>query len=137
MDEITMTHGKFGTAINCMDGRVQLPVIHWMKEKYHLDYVDMITEPGADKALGGGLPGQAEIIKEKTLISVNVHGSRIVVIAGHDDCAGNPVTPEQHKSHLRDALKTVLSWNLCPDEIIAVWINKDWEIEVVTSTGQL
>jgi Putative carbonic anhydrase len=38
-----MGEGKFGTAINCMDGRVQEPVINWMKVRYGLDYVDMIN----------------------------------------------------------------------------------------------
>ncbi len=128
-----MAHGKFGTAINCMDGRVQLPVIHWMKERFKLDYVDMITEPGADRALGAGPPEQVAAIKKKALISVNAHGSRIIVIAGHDDCAGNPVTPEQHQAHLQNALQTVLAWQLPLDKVIAVWINKDWQIEVVSS----
>lgn len=47
---------KFGTAINCIDGRVQLPVIKWLKENYYLDFVDMITEPGPDKVLSWNLP---------------------------------------------------------------------------------
>jgi len=42
---------KFATCLNCMDGRVQLPVIHWIKENYGVDYVDMITEAGMDGAL--------------------------------------------------------------------------------------
>jgi hypothetical protein len=126
-----MAHGKFGTAINCMDGRVQLPVISWMKEQFHLDYVDMITEPGADKALGEGWFERIELIKAKALISVNAHGSRLLVIAGHDDCAGNPVTPEEHKTHLGDAVREVLSWNLPLEKVIAVWVNKDWRVEVV------
>jgi hypothetical protein len=127
-----MAHGKFGTAINCMDGRVHLPVIEWMKKQYKLDYVDMITEPGADKAVGSGWYERVEDIKAKVLISVDKHGSRIIIIAGHDDCAGNPVSPEQHKTNLRDALKVVRSWRLPVDIIGAIWINKDWHVEVVT-----
>lgn len=44
-----MVEGKFGTAINCMDGRIQIPIINWLKEKYNLDFIDTITEPGVDK----------------------------------------------------------------------------------------
>ncbi|KYK20479.1 hypothetical protein AYK25_04770 [Thermoplasmatales archaeon SM1-50] len=40
---------KFITAINCMIGRVQLPIIHWMRKQYAVDYVDMITEPAPIK----------------------------------------------------------------------------------------
>jgi len=126
-----MSHGKFGTAINCMDGRVQLPVINWMKEKYQLDYVDMITEPGADKAVCNGWFERIQEIKEKVMVSVNKHGSKIIVIAGHDDCAGNPVTPEEHKKQIRDAVQEVVSWKLPLDKITGIWLNKDWKVEVI------
>ena len=42
---------KFATAINCMDGRAQEPVIEYMKKSYGVDYVDMITEPGPNRIL--------------------------------------------------------------------------------------
>ena len=127
-----MAHGKFGTAINCMDGRAQVPVINWMKEKFSLDYVDMITEPGADKVVGEGWFEKVTEIKHKIKISVNAHGSRIVVVAGHDDCAGNPVTPAEHKKHIKDGVEAVLSWGFPLEKVIGIWLNKDWKVEVVT-----
>ncbi len=33
---------KFITAINCMDGRTQIPVIEFLKKNFQVDYVDMI-----------------------------------------------------------------------------------------------
>lgn len=127
-----MAHGKFGTAINCMDGRAQLPVIAWMKETYHLDCVDMITEPGADRAVGDGWFEKVEEIKDKAKISCYAHGSRIIVVAGHDDCAGNPVTPEQHKTNIKNGVAAVLSWGLPLEKVIGIWLNKDWKVEVIT-----
>ncbi len=44
-----MASDKFGTVINCIDSRTQLPVSNWIKENYSVDYVDTITEPGPDK----------------------------------------------------------------------------------------
>jgi hypothetical protein len=126
-----MSHGKFGTAINCMDGRVQLPLIDWMKGQFSLDYVDMITEPGADKVMAAGTFNQNEALKTKALISVEKHGSRVIVIAGHDDCAGNPVSQEEHKAHLLKAVDKILAWKLPVEKVVAVWINKDWRVEVV------
>jgi hypothetical protein len=126
-----MAHGKFGTAINCMDGRAQLPVINWMRAQYKLDYVDMITEPGADKVMAAGTFNQTEAVKAKALISVEKHGSRIIVIVGHDDCAGNPVTPEEHKAHLLKAVDKILAWKLPVDKVMAIWFNKDWRVEIV------
>jgi hypothetical protein len=126
-----MAHGNFGTAINCMDGRVQLPVINWMKEQFHLDYVDMITEPGPDKIMASGEGQLLDSIKSRVQISSKAHGSRIIVMAGHDDCAGNPVEKEQHLAQIRQSIQTIRSWNLQFEKIIGVWINKDWKIEIL------
>jgi hypothetical protein len=129
-----MAHGRFGTAINCIDGRVQFPVANWMKKQFHLDYVDMITEPGPDKVLAHGQGHSSDSLKAKAQISALAHGSTIIVIAGHDDCAGNPVLKEQHLSDINKAVLTVHSWNLPFEKVIGVWVNKDWKIEVIGPT---
>ncbi len=41
----------FCTAVNCMDGRIQLPVIKFLKERFSANHVDMITEPGPNRIL--------------------------------------------------------------------------------------
>lgn len=125
-----MAEGIFGTAINCMDGRVQLPIINWMKKEFGLDYVDMITEPGPDKILAEGSAEQQNIIKNKVDISVNKHGSKIVVIMGHDNCAGNPVPREQHLGQIKQAVQIIKNWNY-PVQIIGVWVNINWQVEIV------
>ena len=125
-----MAKGTFGTAINCMDGRVQLPIINWMTKEFKLDYVDMITEPGPDKILAEGSVEQQKIIKSKVDISVNRHGSKIVVIMGHDDCAGNPVPKEQHLGQIKQAMQIIKSWNY-PVQIIGVWLDINWQAEIV------
>ncbi len=125
-----MSHGKFGTAINCIDGRVQLPLIIWMKEKYHLDYVDSVTEAGPDKIMAEHGPEIPSIIN-RVNISVKAHGSKILVIAGHYDCAANPVDEAMHRAQIKSAILTARSWNLPLDNIIGVWINKDWEPEEI------
>lgn len=125
-----MAEGIFGTAINCMDGRVQLPIINWMKKEFGLDYVDMITEPGPDKILAEGSAEQQNIIKNKVDISVNKHGSKIVVIIGHDNCAGNPVPREQHLGQIKQAMQIIKNWNY-PVQIIGVWVNINWQVEIV------
>jgi len=126
-----MHTGKFGTAINCMDGRTQLPVTGWMQARYDLDYVDMITEPGPDKMLSQGRPEQVESIRSRVLISVNAHGSQTVLVAAHHDCAGNPVTKEEHIRMVMDCLKVLRSWDLPVKDIIGVWINDCWAVEPI------
>ena len=126
-----MHKGKFGTAINCMDGRVQLPVINWLLDKYSLDYVDMITEPGPDKMLIHGKPEQVESIKSRVLISVNAHGSETIFISAQHDCAGNPVSKEEHIRQVKDCIKTIHTWKLPVKKIIGAWIDNTWSIEVI------
>ena len=127
-----MAYGRFGTAINCIDGRVQFPVANWMKKQFHLDYIDVITEPGADKVLAHGQLHSNESIKAKAQNSALAHGSKIIVIAGHDDCAANLVLKEQHLSDINKAVQLVHSWNLPSEKVIGVWVNKDWRIEVIS-----
>ena len=126
-----MAHGRFGTAINCIDGRVQFPVANWMKKQFRLDYVDMITEPGPDKVLAHVQVHANHSIKAKAQISALAHGSTIIVIAGHDDCAGNPVERDQPLADINKAVQTIHSWNLPFEKVIGVWVNKDWKIEVI------
>ena len=45
---------EFCTAINCMDGRVQIPVITYLKERFKADYVDVVSEPGPNRILAEG-----------------------------------------------------------------------------------
>ncbi len=125
-----MAEGKFVTAINCMDGRTQRPVSDWMLEKYGADFVDTITEPGADKALTEGPDWQVESVKNRVFISVNGHGSRTVAVVGHHGCAGNPVSKEQHLEMTKRAVDVVASWNL-PVHIIGMWVGDDWKVEVI------
>jgi len=122
--------GKFGTAINCMDGRVQLVLNKWMREKYGLDHVDTITEPGVDKILACGSAEEKAIVEKKARISVEVHGSKIIVIVGHHDCAGNPVSNEEHCKQVKEAVRVISSWKL-PAKVVGVWIGDDWSVTAV------
>ena len=127
-------HGRFATAINCMDGRTQLPVIDWMKENLAVDYVDMITEPGPDKLLAEGSPAALDSIKARVLISVNKHGSDTILVAAHDDCAGNPVSRSQHEEHVRQGIIRIESWRLPVKRVLGAWIGGDWKVRIIEAS---
>ena len=101
----------FATAINCMDGRVQIPVIEWMKQKYNVQFVDMITEPGPDKILSKESSELVNSIRNRVVISIEKHCSEVIAVTGHDDCAGNPVSKEIHIEHIKNSIETIKSWN--------------------------
>lgn len=123
--------GKFATAINCMDGRTQLAVIDYMKNRFGVDYVDVITEPGPIKALAENSNiATLDSIKRRMDISVNGHGSKAVAIVCHHDCAGNPVDKATQLKQLETAVDTVASWNF-DIEFVKMWIGEDWQIKVI------
>lgn len=129
-----MVRGIFGTAVNCMDGRTQLPVIGWLKTNYGLDHVDMITEPGADKAVTSGPEWQVASVKARVLFTVNAHGSKVIAVVGHHDCAGNPVSKVEHQEMTGRAVEVIASWDLGVD-IVGLWVDEKWQVKVVGPSG--
>ena len=123
-----MAEGKFATSVTCMDGRIQIPLANWIKENYSVDYVDTITEPGVDKKVSDNL--DLESIKTKVGISINAHGSSLIVVSGHYDCAGNPVADEEHIAQIKKGVEVISSWNLGA-KVVGVWVDGSWKINPV------
>lgn len=120
--------GRFCTAINCMDGRVQLPVNQWLRERYGVDYVDTITEPAPNRILAEGTDrALVDSIKRRLSISVRSHGSRMVAVVGHDDCVGSPVGIDTQRGLVRQAVVAVRSWGL-EVEVIGLWVDSNWQV---------
>lgn len=101
-----------------------------MKRNYKIDGVDMVTFPGADGIFSSDRSGEIELIKRSVSISVEKHGSRVLAVAGHYDCAGNPGDLEHHYSHVRSAMSVVSSWNF-PVQVVGLYVNDKRQIEEV------
>ncbi len=120
-----MAEGKFVTAVNCMDGRVQEPVISYMKEKYGADYVDMITSAGPIKTLDEQTEtDMVEFLRRHAGISAEKHGSKVIAIVGHFDCAGNPVDKERQLKQIESSMKLAESWGFGFD-IVGLWVDEN------------
>jgi len=117
------------TCLNCMDGRVQLPVLNWIKEHYSVDFVDVITEAGMDNVLSNQ-EDIREVLRSIT-ISVNVNKSTRLFVVGHYDCRGNPVEESVHRQEINSAVKRLKeTWPR--HEIVGLWVNKTWSVEIVS-----
>ena len=123
-----MANGKFATSVSCMDGRIQIPLTIWIKENFSVDYVDTITEPGIDKQVADNT--DLESIKTKVGISINKHESELIVVSGHYDCAGNPVSNEEHITQIKKGIEVISSWNLGV-KVVGVWVDDTWKINTV------
>ena len=123
--------GQFATAINCISGRVQLPVMTYIKNTHGVDYVDMITAPGVNKLLADGVSlATTELIKKSAEISVSGHGSRLIAIVGHHDCSGNPADKDVQWKQTLTAVRIVDSWALNA-RVIGLWVDKNWKVSEV------
>ncbi|MFC1792777.1 carbonic anhydrase [Planctomycetota bacterium] len=119
---------SFCTVINCMDGRIQLPVIKYLQERFNVDYVDSITEPGPNLILAQQINiNLVESIFNRIKISVDHHGSVGIAVAGHYGCAGNPAPEEEQTVHTLDAIRCIKS-RYSDLEIIGLWVDENWEV---------
>lgn len=88
-----------------MDGRIQEPIINFLKTRYRVDYVDAITEPGPNKILADREDHSTlRSIRARVSLSVDKHGSRLIVISGHHDCAGNPFDESRQREQIKQSI---------------------------------
>ncbi len=119
---------KFCTAINCMDGRVQLPVIQFLQKHFDAEYVDMITAAGPNRILADGIHTTIDqALLDRLRISAEAHGSVGLAIVGHHDCAGNPTPEATQTAHTKEAIAFIQT--LYPDmPIIGLWVDENWTV---------
>ncbi|MBL7215641.1 MAG: hypothetical protein ISS71_08180 [Phycisphaerae bacterium] len=118
----------FCTAINCMDGRVQLPVIRFLQERFGADYVDCITEPRPVRIFDKGVNLMTlNSIYTRINVSVHQHHSRAIAICAHADCAGNPVDDETQERQLQRAI-IFLKESYQDTDVVALWVDENQNV---------
>lgn len=124
---------KFCTVVSCMDGRIQLPVNQYAREKFDAEYVDTITEAGVNKVIAEQSPATIlESVLKKLSISVTAHHSCGIAVVGHHDCAGNPNPTEVQILHIRKAVE-FLRQAYPQMEILGLWVDENWQVQEVVS----
>lgn len=117
----------FAASIQCIDGRVQAPISEWIRLEHGVDYVDVITEPGCDLALS---ERDRADLRSKVEISVRAHGSAMVFVSGHHDCAANPGGEREHEAQVRASVERVRGWGL-PVRVEGILVGADWSVRRV------
>ena len=121
---------RFGTAINCMDGRVQAPVAYWLKANNGVQYVDAITEAGPVKSISEGDETIIASVKKRLQVSVQAHASEVIAVVGHQDCAANPANRDQQCNQIRQSVEIVKSWQVAVP-IIGLYVSDLGQVEKV------
>ncbi len=117
------------TCLNCMDGRVQFPVLNWIKEKCHVDFVDVITEAGMNAVLANETQN-IQLITRSINVSLNLNKSEKLFVVGHFDCRGNPVSKDEHIEQIHkavDRVKTIVGFV----PVVGLWVNDTWNVEKI------
>jgi hypothetical protein len=121
----------FATALNCMDGRVQLPVNEAVRSIFGVLHVDTITEAGIVRLLSDETDSPETMAALSSIrISLDKHGSRGIAVAAHHDCAGNPCSDAAQQAQLRRAV-AFLRERFATCKIIGLWIGDDWVPRVI------
>ena len=119
---------SFCTVINCMDGRVQLPVITHLQSRFGVAYVDVVTEAGPVGVLSEQPASEgAKSIFRRVQVSIQAHASKCIAIVAHHDCAGNPIPDGEQQQQLQRCLQ-FLSTRYPEHEILGLWVNETWTI---------
>ncbi len=127
----------FSTVINCIDGRVQAPVLRFLQERFSTDHVDTVTEAGIVMFLAEAADGQCEMIPEvvsslrSVNLSVDAHQSKGLAVVAHSGCARNPVADEVQHAQLQQALD-FLKGHYPGMEVIALWVDISSEQPQIT-----
>lgn len=130
-----MTQPRFGTAINCIDGRAQSPVWDWLKGYCSVQYVDLITEPGADQCLSQGPAEAITAIRNKVKFTVDNHHPSVIAVVGHHDCLKNPVSDEEHVEEIKKAANVVASWEMGV-RVVGLFVTDGQAVRLVSDTEE-
>ncbi|MCK4409523.1 MAG: hypothetical protein KAW67_05530, partial [Candidatus Eisenbacteria sp.] len=124
---------SFCTVINCMDGRVQLPVIRYLQERFEVLYVDSITEAGPVRSLAEPADETvSQAILSRVAVSTEKQGSKVVAVVAHDDCARNPEDETTQRRQLEEAVDFIAG--RFPEAVVlGLWLSTDWSVCEVTS----
>ena len=121
---------SFYTVINCMDGRIQESIANYIKKKYNVLFVDMITSAGPIKILSNRTIESLKHIISCIDISLIEHKSKGIAIVAHFDCVGNPISDKEQKEMLQKAVK-FLANKYTNVSVCGLWVDKNSKVEEI------
>lgn len=120
---------KFGTVINCTDGRVQYPVMDYLKNNFNVDFFDSANEAGPLKTLTKNSEKCRLItLKEQIRTSLEEHGSKIIVLVGHHDCNDNPGDRAFQEKQLDESLDYLQRSFGTGITYVGLYVNEAWTV---------
>jgi hypothetical protein len=124
---------KFGTVINCTDGRVQYPVMDYLKKQYDFDFFDAANEAGPLRTLTKNSDKCRLItLKEQIRTSLEEHESKFIALVGHHDCKDNQGDRAFQEKQMDEALDYLQRSFGDAITYVGLYVNEAWEVEEYT-----
>ncbi len=124
---------KFGTLINCSDGRVQYPVMDYLKKSYDIEFFDAANEAGPLLTLTKKTDKCRLIsLKEQIRTSLEEHNSKFIALVGHHDCTDNPGDRAFQEKQMDEALDYLQRGFGKDLTYVGLYVNENWEVEECT-----
>jgi hypothetical protein len=124
---------KFGTLINCSDGRVQYPVMDYLKKSYDIEFFDAANEAGPLLTLTKKTDKCRLIsLKEQIRTSLEEHNSKFIALVGHHDCTDNPGDRAKQEKQMDEALDYLQRGFGKDLTYVGLYVNENWEVEEYT-----
>lgn len=121
---------KFGTVINCTDGRVQFPVLDYLKEHFDVDFFDSVNEAGPLRTLTKKSDKCRLItMKEQIRTSLEEHASELIVLVGHHDCTDNPGDRAFQEKQLDESMDYLRRGFGSSITYVGLYVNEAWGVE--------
>ncbi len=121
---------SFGTVINCTDGRVQYPVMDYLKKQYEFDFFDSANEAGPLRTLTKNSDKCRLItLKEQIRTSLEEHDSKFIALVGHHDCTDNPGDSAFQEKQMDEALDYLQRSFGTGITYVGLYVNEHWEVE--------
>ncbi len=120
---------KFGTLINCSDGRVQYPVMDYLKKSYDIEFFDAANEAGPLLTLTKKTDKCRLIsLKEQIRTSLEEHNSKFIALVGHHDCTDNPGDRAYQEKQMDEALDYLRRGFGKDLTYVGLYVNENWEL---------
>lgn len=136
-EQWVVNYGRFCSAISCIDGRVQLPVIQYLRRRFRTSYVDMITEAGPVRLLSDPCERHRRAAIYACLdISVRRHRSVGIALVAHADCAGYPTCDVDQQRQLARGVAKLRRRHLGLS-VIGLWVDASGRVvELIRNGGR-
>lgn len=122
---------SFCAAINCLDGRTQLPVVKFLMKRFDVKYVDMLTDAGPLGILTEAPDSpRGQLFIQNIHTVIRVHDIKKLAITGHWGCLGNPVPRERQLEQQREVVLRLRE--MFPQlTIIGIWVDEAGGVEEI------